>query len=71
MQTKDKHILTDGEVLDAVVNEYDEIAHICELYKYKIANSELPKLTKIIPQYYKPKTPASKKCKHLTPIKVF
>ena len=25
MQTKDKHILTDGEVLDAVVNEYDEM----------------------------------------------
>ena len=49
MQTKDKHILTDGEVLDAVVNEYDEIAYICELYKYKMANSELPKLKKSFP----------------------
>ena len=55
----------------AVVNEYDEIAHICELYKYKMANSELPKLKKIIPRYYKPRTPASKKCKHLTSIKAF
>ena len=35
MQTKDKHILTDGEVLDAVVNKSDEIV----LYKYKLAPS--------------------------------
>ena len=49
----------------AVVNEYDEIAHICELYKYKMANSELPKLKKIIPRYYKPRTPASKKMQTL------
>ena len=28
----------DEEVLDALVNESDELAHICELYQYKIAS---------------------------------
>lgn len=30
--------ITDGEVLEAVVNESDELAHICELYRYKMAS---------------------------------
>lgn len=30
--------ITDEEVLEAVVNESDELAHICELYKYKMVS---------------------------------
>ena len=30
--------IDDEEVLDALVNESDEIAHICELYQYKMAS---------------------------------
>ena len=30
--------IDDEEVLDALVNESDELAHICELYQYKIAS---------------------------------
>lgn len=30
--------ITDEEVLEAVVNESDELAHICELYRYKMAS---------------------------------
>lgn len=30
--------ITDEEILDAVVNESDELAHICKLYKYKMAS---------------------------------
>lgn len=30
--------ITDEEVLKAVVNESNELAHICELYKYKMVS---------------------------------
>ena len=30
--------ITDEEVLEAVANESDELAHICELYRYKMAS---------------------------------
>ena len=30
--------INDEEVLDAIVNESDELAHICELYQYKMAS---------------------------------
>ena len=30
--------IDDEEVLDALVNESDELAHICELYQYKMAS---------------------------------
>lgn len=30
--------ITDEDFLEAVVNESDELAHICELYKHKLAS---------------------------------
>lgn len=36
--------ITDEEVLGAVVNESDGLAHICNLYQCKMASQELPKL---------------------------
>jgi hypothetical protein len=30
--------ITDEEILEAVVNETDNLAHICELYNYKTAS---------------------------------
>jgi len=30
--------IDDEEVLEALVNESDELAHICELYQYKMAS---------------------------------
>ena len=36
--------ITDEEALEVVVNEADKLARICELYRYKMASKELPKL---------------------------
>ena len=36
--------ITDEEALEVVVNETDKLARICELYRYKMASKELPKL---------------------------
>ena len=35
--------IADEDGLDALVNESDELAHICELYQCKMASEELPK----------------------------
>ena len=37
---------TDEEALEVVVNETDKLARICELYRYKMASKDLPKLKK-------------------------
>ena len=36
--------ITDEEALEAVVNETDKLARIYELYRYKMASKDLPKL---------------------------
>ena len=36
--------ITDEEALEVVVDETDKFARICELYRYKMASLELPKL---------------------------
>ena len=38
--------ITDEEAFEVVVNETDKLARICELYRYKMASKELPKLKK-------------------------
>ena len=40
--------IDDEEVLDALISESDELAHICKLYQCKMASQELPKLKLVI-----------------------
>ena len=54
--------ITDEEAFEVAVNETDKLARICELYRYKMASKELPKL--------KEKTKSSRrnsKCASLLP----